>query len=76
MSFLMEDDKLLKSGEKLEIELLQNFIANLWRVKNIKELKYGHIKVKRKLFFHNGKIPKQDCNCICFSSVLIDSVLK
>ena len=58
-------------------------------ISNIIKIEFGsnpvyngkYIKTKIKSYngktstnFHNNKIPKEDCQCICLSVILIDSV--
>ena len=77
--FLIEDDKLL-GKEKKTWEKVRNNIKKKERDSEPLErenyLRTKAKSLKKNFFFHNGKIPKKNSDCICLSLILIVSVLK
>ena len=78
MSFLIRDDELLKQNKKSKVK---NAIDKEFDNETVCNEKY--IKAKIKSYdgkvnsnFPNNKISKKDCQCICLSVILIDSVFR
>ena len=80
MSFLIKDDELLEKyneiWEKVKNNLKKEFDSE--PVYNEKYLKAKMKSYNEKINtnFYNNKIPKEGCQCICLSVILINSVFR
>ena len=78
MSFLMEDNKLLKKDSKIW-DKISNRIRKEFDsksiIKNICKLKCNFLR-QNQTYFHDSEIPGEGSHCISLSVMLIDYVLK
>ena len=75
VSFLIKDDKLLEKYNEIwdnfSYTIGKEFDSNLVYNKNLRaKIKSYNGKINTN--FHNKKIPKEDCQFICLSQILID----
>ena len=78
LSILIKDDELLGKYNKIA-KKVSNIIEKEFGSKLVHNEKYLKTKInsfngKINTKFHNNKMPKEDCQCICLSVTLIDSV--
>ena len=80
MSFLKKDNKLLEKYDEISIKV-SNGIKKEFNREPVYNGKYCKTKIKshkKKINtnFHNNKIPKEGSQCICSSTILLDSVYR
>ena len=80
MSFFIKDQKLLEKYDqickKVSNIIKKEFDSNPVYNENYIKTKIKSYNGKINTNFHNNKITKEGCQCICLSVILIDSVYK